>query len=266
MIISVINHTKDVKDEEIQCALRAINRQLTYDVQPYWSLTATLRLEGKSGSRPSRQTILDMRGDAVIYLWDNEDIEEALGYHETNLRGIPYSFVFTKLAKKLGEPWTITLSHEAIELIGDPECNLLVQGPHPTTGKNVFHWYELCDAVQAESYTVDGIDVSNFVLPLYFTSAAERGGRNEFLGRKGKDGKTLRSFNVNPGGYIGYFNPETGTHDTYERKDDKKAEQRRAIKGRFKKARRGGRYEGKTVATAPPIALEKAAAALERRL
>lgn len=265
MIISILNHTKDITDEEIQSVLRAINRQITYDVQPYWSLTATLRLEGKSGRRPSLQTILDMRGDAVIYLWDNEDIDDALGYHDKNLRGIAYSFVFTKLSKELGEHWSVTLSHEAIELIGDPECNLLVRGPHPETGKDIFHWYELCDAVQAESYQVDGVDVSNFVLPLYFTSAKERGGRNDFLGRKGKNGKALRSFCVNEGGYIGYFNPTNSKHETYEMKGDKKAAKRQAIKGAFKRARRGGRYEEKTLAAAPPITLE-AAATLERRL
>ena len=43
-----------------------------------------------------------MRGDAVIYLWDKVDVEDALGYHERNHRGIPFGFVFTELSKKLG--------------------------------------------------------------------------------------------------------------------------------------------------------------------
>jgi hypothetical protein len=46
----------------------------------------------------------------------------------------------------LGESWTVTLSHEALELIADPEVNLLVAGPHPSQPKvDVFHWYEMCD-------------------------------------------------------------------------------------------------------------------------
>ena len=40
----------------------------------------------------------------------------------------------------------------------------------------------MCDAVQAESYTIDEVEVSNFVLPLYFTGGEELGG-NDFLGR-----------------------------------------------------------------------------------
>ena len=39
-----------------------------------------------------------------------------------------------------------------------------------------FDWYEMCDAVQAEKYTIDEIEVSNFVLPLYFTKKEESGG------------------------------------------------------------------------------------------
>jgi len=49
-------------------ALRAINRQITEDFEPYWSLGAGLRLEGRSGTKPSKQNLSDMRGDAVLYL------------------------------------------------------------------------------------------------------------------------------------------------------------------------------------------------------
>lgn len=53
MIISVINHTNgEVTDEKLQFAIRAINRQIKEDFEPYWSLGATLRLEGRSGKQP----------------------------------------------------------------------------------------------------------------------------------------------------------------------------------------------------------------------
>src|SRR5215831_11252092 len=65
MIISVINHTGGtIADEEIQPVLRAINRQIDGDYAPYWSLGATLRLEGRSSVKPSTQTLADMRGRA----------------------------------------------------------------------------------------------------------------------------------------------------------------------------------------------------------
>jgi len=244
MIISIINHTNGkISDEAVQGTLRAINRQIKEDFEPYWSLGATLRLEGKAGKKPNAQVAADMRGDAVIYLWDGADVDDALGYHETNNGGIPFGFVFTELSKKLGEKWTVTLSHEALELIGDPEVNLLVAGPHPANRKlDVFHWYEMCDAVQAETYKIDGVDVSNFILPLYFTGGEEVGGRNDYLGRSYK-GKTLTSFGVNPGGYVGFFNPKTGEQETFSAKGDSKAKRRMAIKLRAKNARRAVRYQ-----------------------
>jgi hypothetical protein len=51
----------------------------------------------------------------------------------------------------------VTLSHEALELVGDPEVNLLVKGPHPNRNerREVFHWFEMCD-VQAETCDIDG--------------------------------------------------------------------------------------------------------------
>lgn len=238
MIITVLNHTNgQISDEEVEFTIRAINRQIAEDFEPYWSLGARLRLEGRSGSQPDTQSLADMRGDAVLYLWSESDVPDALGYHDHNNRGIPYGFVFTALSAKLGENWTVTLSHEALELIADPEANLLVQGPHPADSSlAVFHWYEMCDAVQAETYKLDGIEVSNFVLPLYFTGGDELGGRNDFLSRA-YGGKTLISFGTNPGGYVGFFNPQTGQHETHSMKGDKKAAQRLKYKLQIETAR-----------------------------
>lgn len=244
MIISVINHTHGkITDEQLQVAIRAINRQIAHDFEPYWSLYAELRLEGRSETRPTKHNLADMRGDAVIYMWDNMDVDDALGYHDKNDRGIPFGFVFTELSQQLGENWTVTLSHEALELIGDPEVNLLVMGPHPTEpNRDVFHWYEMCDAVQAESYAVDEVEVSNFVLPLYFTGGDEVGGRNDFLGRN-YEGKTLKSFGVNPGGYIGFYDPLKNDNGTFNMEGDTRAEARREIKSRARGARRAIRYQ-----------------------
>ena len=243
MIISVINHTNgQVTDEELQRVVRALNRQIAEDFEPYWSLGATLRLEGRSVEKPDKLDLSDMRGDAVLYLWDQIDIQGALGYHDKNNRGIPYGFVFTELSQSLGENWSVTLSHEALEMIGDPEVNLLVMGLHPgDPGRDVFHWYEMCDAVQAETYNVDGVDVANFVLPLYFTGGEELGGRNDFLGRS-HGGKTLTSFGVNPGGYVGFWDPQLNQYDTYSMKGDLLAESRLEIKGKMGATRRSVRY------------------------
>lgn len=244
VIISVINHTNGhISDAEAQGVIRAINRQITEDFEPYWSMGATLRLDGRSTLEPDIQLPVDMRGDAVIYLWDEVNVPNALGYHDRNFQGVPFGFVFTEISEEIGEDWSVTLSHEALELVADPEVNLLVMGPHPADPNvTVFHWYEMCDAVQAETYEIDGVAVSNFVLPLYFTSSEEFEGRNDFLGRA-HDSQTLRSFQVNPGGYVGFFNPATGEHETFARREDREALRRLEIKQKARGTRRSVRYQ-----------------------
>jgi hypothetical protein len=219
VIISIINHTNGkISDEEVQGVLRAVNRHVKVDFEPYWNLGATLRPEGKAGKKPKEQEAADMRSDAIIYFWDSVNVDDALGYHDTKNRSIPFGSVFIELSKQLGENWTVTLSHEALDLIGDAEVNLLVAGPHPSNCKlDVFHWYEMCDAVQAEVYKIDDVEVSNIVLSLYFTGGEEVGRRNDFIVRS-HNGKTLRSFGVNPGGYVGFFNLQIGVHDTFAAK------------------------------------------------
>src|SRR5262245_35220613 len=149
MLISVVNHTNGtLADEEVQDGIRAVNRQIAHDFSPHWHLDAELRLEGPVGDDPDKTKVPELRGDAIIYLWDKVNVEEALGYHDLTAAGVPFGFVFTELVKQLKEPWTVTFSHEALELLADPEVNLLVAGPHPADpAREVFHWYEMCDAV-----------------------------------------------------------------------------------------------------------------------
>jgi hypothetical protein len=86
--------------------------------------------------------------------------------------------------------------------------------------------------------------VSNFVLPLYFTGTRavdERGARNDFLGRM-HGGRTLRSFGINPGGYVGFFDPKLGKHDTFAIQGDAIAVMRLTVKSQAREARRSMRY------------------------
>ena len=240
MIISIIN-ASNLDRREVQKTIRAVNRQLQEDVQRYWHIDVQLRLEGWAGADPDPRQPLNMRGDAVIYLWDNDNTGNALGYHHLTHHGVPFGFVFTHLSVLLEEPWSVTLSHEALEMALDPEINRLVQGPHPDPGeggRTVYHWYELCDAVQRETYLIDDIKVSNFVLPLYFTGPEEHLNHNDFLGCG------VASFGVQPGGYVGFFDPQKGQHDTYHRPGDEDAKRRKATKARFVNAKRSGRRGG----------------------
>ena len=241
MIISIINNTQLLK-EDVQHVIRAINRQLSEDFKRYWHRQVEVRLEGWTGEQPSQTTPIDMRGDAVIYLWDQDDVNNALGYHDLTASGVSFGFVFTRLSEQLNEPWSVTFSHEVIEMAMDPEVNLLAQGPHPDPnegGRMVYHWYELCDAVQGETYEIDGVKVANFVLPLYFTQREEHQNHNDFLGIK------LPSFGVAKGGYVGFFDPKTGKHDTWFHPTDHVAAHRLKLKQGYQGISRSDRHMGK---------------------
>ncbi len=246
MIISIVNFSK-VSDAEVQQTLRAINRQISQDFEPYWFMGARLRLEGRVGDTPAPQSAAELRGDAIIYLWDQTDVPGALGYHQANNRGIPYGFVFMDLAAKLKEPWSVTLSHEALELIGDANANQFAAGPHPDpkeNGRIVFHWYEMCDAVQADTYQIDQVNVSNFVLPAYFAGGIASGERNDFLGNA-----KLAPFKTNPGGYLGFYDPAKQSNQTWA--PDPKAQERLDAKAASGVARRAERYKRLGAAVTP---------------
>lgn len=246
MLISIVNLSRPLSDAVVQKVVRAINVQLERDVEPYWHFGGTCRLEGPTAEQPDFETLSSLRGEAIIYLLDTVSPDDVLGYHDANARGIPFGCVFTQLSKELGEPWSVTLSHEVLELVGDANVNTFAAEPHPDPrqgGRTVFHWWELCDAVQNQSHSIDGVRVSDFVLPLYFTPDAEPGGRNNFLGQVGR-AKPLDSFGVTAGGYVGFYDPELGDHDTFT--GGRKARDRMTIKSRAGLTRRSLRYKQQT--------------------
>ncbi|WLI91397.1 hypothetical protein Q4S45_09840 [Massilia sp. R2A-15] len=212
--ISVVNFTHTIADLELHRVVRAINRQIAEDFAPYWGFGGSLRVEGPAGGNIDVAALQEMRGDAILYIVDSARSDDALGYHARSLRGIPYGFVYLDLCAELGDQWSTTLSHEALELFADPYCNLLVKGPHPGGAgvPEVYHYFEVCDAVQSQVYEIDSVTVSNFVLPNYFSTDESASARRDF------SGTALRSFNVNPGGYVGFFDPNKaggGGPDTF---------------------------------------------------
>ena len=168
-----------------------------------WGNGRVLRLHAPSydPAHPDILTEDPVRGSAVVYLVDEASLPGALGYHDLNSRAIPVGFVFII---DLDE-WTVTLSHEVLEMIIDPTVNIFVPGPDPRDPANlVLHAYEVCDAVERTSYEIDHIRVSNFLSPEYFTIGDEVGTRNDFLG------VGVTSFGVTLDSHIAFFDLSAG--------------------------------------------------------
>lgn len=206
--ISVINFSNNLNDQDVQEAIRAINRQVLEDFMPIWGSGRICRLHASKYGPSDEETLSKdpMMGESVIYLVDQATLAGALGYHSLNSEGRPFGFVYTEFL----EDWTVTFSHEVLELIVDPIASILVPGPDPRNLNNlVLHTYEVCDAVERTSYLIDGIRLSNFVTPQYFTYPDERGTRNDFLG------VGVKSFNATPGSHLAFFDLATNDWVTW---------------------------------------------------
>ena len=201
--IAIINFSS-IEDHEVQRVIRAVNRQITEDFMPIWGSGYICKLHASPfvADVPDRIKNDPVQAEAVVFLVDQPSLPGALGYHDLNTAETPVGFVFTDLGD-----WSVTLSHEVLELIVDPTVNILVPGPDPRQPNDpnawLFHTYEVCDAVERTEYVIDEVRVSNFVTPAYFAEGDAPGTRNDFLG-VGVD-----SFGVTEGSHLGTIDPET---------------------------------------------------------
>ena len=100
---------------------------------------------------------------AMVFL-DNADQKGALAYHDLTPDGLPQAKVFVKTTLDDKELVSVSASHELVEMLVDPAINLLTTSPDP----KVIWAYESADPVEALSFPVNGISMSDFVYPAYF--------------------------------------------------------------------------------------------------
>jgi hypothetical protein len=187
--ISIQNHSMMVTPEQLQLAVRAVQKQLDQDWQPVWHTHAQLHVFEKDQPVPPDYW--------QVHVWDTSDLSQALGYHGETPLSVPYSKVFVQDAAQSGLAWSVTLSHEILEIMSNPWINLNVLYDSPELGP-LLYAYESCDAVQddAHGYEIDSVKVSNFVHPAWFDFSASVGA--QFDHRK----LCARPFQILMGGYM----------------------------------------------------------------
>jgi hypothetical protein len=155
--IAIQNDSTVVKDADVKKVIPALQKQIDRDFAPAWGLRARLVF----GTGPKRAM--------KVVLKDVSDEAGDLGYHF--VRGYPVTYVFAKDDLEAVGEFTSTLSHEILEMLADPGVNLYALGFVRGKGKKKSKaWvsYEVCDAVQNETYSIEGVKVSDFVLPEWF--------------------------------------------------------------------------------------------------
>jgi hypothetical protein len=142
---------------------RAVQYQVNHQLQPIWH-TPRISFDAPSTTEgPSDSWLADLEAqDTVMYGW----FTRANGFH------LPDSPVYIDIAgRDQTLPMSLILSHEVIEALVDPRADRMTDGVLT----------EICDPVEQPSYQINGITVSNFVTPRWF-SRSPLGGRFDFNG------------------------------------------------------------------------------------
>lgn len=190
--ISFINASTAVTDDEAKQVMDALQIQVSRDFAPVWGVDASL-IFVPSGISPAP-------GTWWLTVLDNSDQAGALGYHDITPDGLPIGKIFAGTDKAIGSSWSVTASHELLEMLGDPDINLTV------LVDNILYAYEVGDAVEADElgYLINGVLVSDFVFPSWFETFRKPGTQFDF------GGHVAAPLQLLPGGYIGYLDITSG--------------------------------------------------------
>lgn len=170
----------------------ALQRQLLRDVAPIWGVNATLDVFAALEHVPP--------GYWPILVGDHFPGVESIGMH-LDLNGQPFALVETSPS------WSLTASHEAIEMVIDPWGSRTVPGGSPMAGQGLVDiLVEVCDPSGGAqwAYTVNGYLVSDFCTPNYYDPVGAPGVRYSFTGALTEPRQILE------GGYLSWRDPATG--------------------------------------------------------
>jgi len=193
--VIIKNLSTVVRDAEITGALPSFQKLVSQDFFSKWGIDAALSFVGKDDPTPPDGYLLVVLDDA--------DQAGALGYHDLAQGGQPLGKVFAKTTKQYNGEWTVTFTHELLEMLADPNINLTAFDENAQRA----YMYEVCDAVEADNlgYQIDGVLVSDFVTPGWFEPT------NVVPGEQFAFKSPVRApFTLMPGGYIGYMDLRGG--------------------------------------------------------
>ena len=197
--IAVINSSTVLTDDQVKAAVPALQTQVHRDFATAWGIDADLSFFSANATPPT--------GSWWLAVLDNSDQAGALGYHDLTSEGLPLGKVFAGSDLQAGYEWTVTASHELLEMLADPDINLTVfVQPDNTSG--TLYAYEVCDACEADQYgyKINGTLVSDFVYPAWFESFRTKGSTQFDQTSNLKEPLKLLA-----GGYIGAFDVASGT-------------------------------------------------------
>jgi hypothetical protein len=187
--VGLVSETATVSFSELGKVSAALQKQAIRDLGPVWSIQATVDAFAKLEDVPV--------GHWPIIVEDDIDTPGAAGVHEDN-NGQPFALV------SAGSGWSLTASHELIEMLVDPFGRRITAGQSPKPGQGrVEFLVEPCDPSEAVAfaYVIDGVSVSDFYTPKYFSTVFNAADRYSHTGAIKKPRTVLK------GGYLSWHDP-----------------------------------------------------------
>jgi hypothetical protein len=199
--VGIASRSQVVGLRDIIKVASAINLQANRDLQSIWHISASVTAIADPESIEP--------GVWPIFIVDDVGQNGAAGLHLTDHKQ-PYALV------QAGDTWSLTASHECLEMLVDPSGNRLVPSSAITaaggkvrdvTTEKFEYLVEVADPSEdpANAYMIDEVLVSDFYTPHFFDPVVSPGVRYSFTGR------IKRPREILPGGYISWLNPALGT-------------------------------------------------------
>jgi hypothetical protein len=204
-LVALINSSSTVTDPEVKAAAAALNVQVNRDFTKAWGVDCVVQAIPKGKKPPA--------GSWWLVLLDNSDVADALGYHDLTNENLPLGKVFVETSRSVGDAWSVTASHELLEMLADP---YLWDTVGPYSGGKLYA-KEVCDPCEAQEYDIDGVKVSDFVYPAYFGTGP--GTKLNHMAQNGGQAIT-KPLTLLPGGYLSYWTPTGGWKQLYARLGD----------------------------------------------
>jgi len=189
--IALVSEVSDITPSQLAKASAAFQKQVMRDVRPVWNLLATVDAFPALEDVPIGYWPVIVRNDIGF--------AGAAGIH-LDEDGQPFALV------QYSTSWTLTASHEILEMLADPFGNHLVAGDSIKADQGrVEYLVEVCDPSEdaAFSYRVNGVMVSDFYTASFFDPILAAGVRYSFSGAITKPREVLR------GGYLSWHDPVT---------------------------------------------------------
>jgi len=195
MLIAILNQSTLVSNADAAAMTEAAAAQVRFDAAPIWDRApAAVVFYTDPSAVPAAA-----HGIAIVDTIQNQP-QGVLGFHTEDQGGKLWGVVAAKPeldngAKVTTGDWSVSsvLSHEVLEMFIDPNCNLWANN-----GSGSAYSLEVCDPVEAPTYTVKGVSVSNFVTPSWFDPLAAATAQFDKLGQ------LHAPFSILKGGYVVY--------------------------------------------------------------